>query len=163
MKTIHIFISSVQKEFAEERAALRDYLRGDTLFRWFFDFPKCDMIKRCHDVGLDEPEFALTDGFVVTIRRKPELAFEAVGGITGEVTGEVQRFLKVLVGDMKRTEIQEALACPTTSVECYIKDCGKTKYLKQLDRFVFDEKKALKIRPVVVWKNPEMKESISQQ
>jgi len=58
----------------------------------------------------DEPEFALTDGFVVTIRRKPELAFESVGGLTGEVTGEVQRLLKVLVGEMKRTEIQEALA-----------------------------------------------------
>ncbi|MCJ7583056.1 MAG: DUF4062 domain-containing protein [Candidatus Aminicenantes bacterium] len=77
-----------------------------------------DMIKRCRDVGLDEPEFALTDGFVVTIRRKPELAFESVGGITGEVTGEVagevtgevQRLLKVLVGEMKRTDIQEALA-----------------------------------------------------
>ena len=36
--------------------------------------------------------------------------------------------------------------CPTTSVECYIKDCGKTKYLKQLDRFVFDEKKALVVK-----------------
>jgi predicted HTH transcriptional regulator len=77
-----------------------------------------DMIKRCRDFGLDEPEFALTDGFVVTIRRKPELAFESVGGLTGEVTGEVagevtgevQRLLKVLVGEMKRTEIQEALA-----------------------------------------------------
>jgi len=73
-----------------------------------------DMIKRCRDVGLDEPEFALTDGFVVTIRRKPELAFESVGGLTGEVTGEVagevQKLLKVLVGEMKRTEIQEALA-----------------------------------------------------
>ncbi|MCX5810688.1 MAG: hypothetical protein NTX36_15185 [Proteobacteria bacterium] len=34
-------------------------------------------------------EFALTDGFVVTIRRKPDLAFKAVGGITGEVTGEI--------------------------------------------------------------------------
>jgi hypothetical protein len=32
---------------------------------------------------------------VVTIRRKPELAFKAVGGITGEVTGEVQRLLAV--------------------------------------------------------------------
>lgn len=32
-----IFISSVQKEFAVERAALRDYLRGDPLFRRFFD------------------------------------------------------------------------------------------------------------------------------
>ncbi|TRZ88415.1 MAG: DUF4062 domain-containing protein [Methanosarcinales archaeon] len=37
MKTIRIFISSVQKEFAQERAALRDYLRGDPLFRRFFD------------------------------------------------------------------------------------------------------------------------------
>ena len=69
-----------------------------------------DMIKRCRSVGLDEPEFALTDGFVVTIRRKPELAFKAVGGMTGEVTGEVQRLLTVLVGEMKRTDIQEALA-----------------------------------------------------
>ncbi len=43
------------------------------------------------------------------------------------------------------------------------KDCGKIQYLKQLDRFVFDEKKAFKIRPVVIWKNPEQKESISQQ
>jgi len=29
-----------------------------------------DMIKRCRDAGLAEPEFALTDGFVITIRRK---------------------------------------------------------------------------------------------
>lgn len=69
-----------------------------------------DMIRRCRSVGLDEPEFALTDGFVVTLRRKPELAFKAVGGLTGEVTGEVQRLLSVLVGEMKRTDIQEALA-----------------------------------------------------
>jgi hypothetical protein len=165
MKTIRIFISNVQKEFVEERAALRDYLRGDPLFQRFFDVflfedvpaidrradevylhevERCDiyvglfgeeygkedekgyspthryiermgtgtgdMIKRCRDFGLDEPEFALTDGFVVTIRRKPELAFESVGGISGEVTGEVHRLLKVLVGEMKRTDIQEALA-----------------------------------------------------
>jgi len=36
------------------------------------------MVKHCRNVGLDEPEFALTDGFVVTIRRKPEIAFEAI-------------------------------------------------------------------------------------
>ena len=34
---IRIFISSVQGEFAEERAALRDYIRGDPLIRRFFD------------------------------------------------------------------------------------------------------------------------------
>jgi len=30
---LRIFISFVQTEFAEERASLRDYLRGDPLFR----------------------------------------------------------------------------------------------------------------------------------
>jgi len=34
---VRIFISSVQKEFAGERAALRDYLRGDALMRRFFE------------------------------------------------------------------------------------------------------------------------------
>ena len=34
---VHLFISSAQKEFAVERAALRDYIRGDALFRKFFD------------------------------------------------------------------------------------------------------------------------------
>lgn len=69
-----------------------------------------DMIRRCRSVGLDEPEFALTDGFVVTIRRKPDLAFKVVCGITGEVTGEVKKLLTALVGEMKRTDIQKALA-----------------------------------------------------
>ena len=31
-----IFISSVQKEFAEERRVLSEYLSGDPLFRRFF-------------------------------------------------------------------------------------------------------------------------------
>ena len=37
MNPIRIFISSVQREFADEREALRDYLRGDALMRRFFD------------------------------------------------------------------------------------------------------------------------------
>ncbi len=37
MKRIRIFLSSVQKEFAEERAALRDYLHADPLLLRFFD------------------------------------------------------------------------------------------------------------------------------
>jgi len=37
MTPIHIFISSVQKEFTKERKALRDYLRGDALMRRFFE------------------------------------------------------------------------------------------------------------------------------
>ena len=37
MSPLRIFISSVQGEFAEERAALRDYIRADVLIRRFFD------------------------------------------------------------------------------------------------------------------------------
>ena len=37
MTPLHIFISSVQKEFTREREALRDYLRGDPLMRRFFE------------------------------------------------------------------------------------------------------------------------------
>ena len=37
MNPLRIFISSVQDEFAEERAALRDYIRADVLIRRFFD------------------------------------------------------------------------------------------------------------------------------
>jgi ATP-dependent DNA helicase RecG len=39
-----------------------------------------DMIERCRKVGLPEPEFKLTDGFVTILRRQPERAFAAVGG-----------------------------------------------------------------------------------
>ena len=37
MKSLRIFISSVQSEFAQEREALRDYMREDALLRRFFD------------------------------------------------------------------------------------------------------------------------------
>ena len=37
MKRSHIFISSVQREFAQERSALRDYLREDSLMQRLFD------------------------------------------------------------------------------------------------------------------------------
>ena len=58
MTPIRIFISSVQKEFADERAALRDYLRGDALMRRFFevfffeDVPAAD--RRTDNLYLDE-------------------------------------------------------------------------------------------------------------
>jgi ATP-dependent DNA helicase RecG len=52
-----IFLSSVQKEFAAERLALRDYLQGDPLLRRFFepvlfeDLPASD--RRADDLYLD--------------------------------------------------------------------------------------------------------------
>ncbi len=85
-----------------------------------------DMIERCRSAGLPEPEFALTDGFIITLRRKPELAFAAVGGnaagraappVAGEVAGEVagqvveevRRVVLVLHGEQSRKQLQEAL------------------------------------------------------
>ena len=37
MNPLRIFVSSVQGEFVEQRAALRDYVHGDVLMRQFFD------------------------------------------------------------------------------------------------------------------------------
>ena len=53
MTPLRLFISSVQKELAAERAALRDYLRGDALMRRFFepflfeDMPRSRPARRC--------------------------------------------------------------------------------------------------------------------
>ena len=62
MIPLRIFISSVQGEFARERAALRDYVRDDVLMRRFFDVflfedtPASD--RRPDDLYLDEVERA---------------------------------------------------------------------------------------------------------
>ncbi len=58
MNRIRIFISSVQREFTQERVALRDYLHNDPLIRRFFDaflfedVPALD--RRPDDLYLDE-------------------------------------------------------------------------------------------------------------
>ena len=60
MNTIRIFISSVQREFAQERKALRDFLRNDPLMCRFFDvflfedMPASD--RRPDSLYLDEVE-----------------------------------------------------------------------------------------------------------
>jgi predicted HTH transcriptional regulator len=72
-----------------------------------------DMIERCIAHGLQEPTFALTDGFVTTIWRKPGLALEHVGGetqqvteqATEQVTEQVRLLLKVVVGEKTRAEL----------------------------------------------------------
>lgn len=58
MKPLRVFISSVQKEFADERLVLRDWLRNDPLMRRFFepflfeDVPAAD--RRADEVYLDQ-------------------------------------------------------------------------------------------------------------
>lgn len=73
-----------------------------------------DMIRRCQEAGLPEPEFSLSDGFMVTLHRKVvEISKISIGGTTGEVTGEVTdelgRLLLAIQGEMKRVDLQAAL------------------------------------------------------
>ena len=76
-----------------------------------------DMIERCRTAGLAEPEFTLTDGFVTTIRRKPNKAYESVSGqatppvalpVTGQVTGQVAG---QVAGQVEAWIYQALLAC----------------------------------------------------
>mgnify|MGYP000981231639 CR=1 FL=1 len=57
---IKIFISSVQKEFTQERKSLRDFLRGDALLRRFFDVFLFEEVpakdQRADELYLDEVE-----------------------------------------------------------------------------------------------------------
>ena len=78
-----------------------------------------DMIERCQKAGLPEPEFKMTDGFVTTLRRIPNRAYELVGGkttppvageATGEVTGEVKKLLLVCANTLSRSELQRILS-----------------------------------------------------
>ena len=80
-----------------------------------------DMIDRCTAHGLPEPAFGLTDGFVTTIWRKPELALAHVGGETDQVTlqvtpqvalqvtPQVAQLLATLKGEMSRTDMMAAV------------------------------------------------------
>ena len=82
MNTIRIFISSVQREFTQEREALRDYLRGDPLMRRFFDVflfedvPASD--RRPDSLYLDEVE--QSDIYVGLFGN--DYGFENEGGIS---------------------------------------------------------------------------------
>lgn len=76
-----------------------------------------DMIARCREAGLPEPQFSLRDGFATTLERRPlrgleivapELAPEVTGEVTGEVAGEV-RLARALSGEMTRQQLQQAL------------------------------------------------------
>ncbi len=49
-----------------------------------------DMIRRCRDAGLKEPEFSISDGFALTIWRVPatKMSGEMSGKVAGKVAGE---------------------------------------------------------------------------
>lgn len=64
-----------------------------------------DMIRRCCEMGLPEPEFSLSDGFKTTIWRK---ASPLTGQVTGQVDPWIERALRAcaLKGELKSIELQ---------------------------------------------------------
>ncbi|MGZ8258785.1 MAG: ATP-binding protein [Methylotenera sp.] len=48
-----------------------------------------DMIRRCREVGLPEPQFSVTDGFVTTILRKAAQVAISTARVTASVTASV--------------------------------------------------------------------------
>jgi len=102
--TSSIFISSVQKELAEERRAVKAFVEGDALLRRYFtvflfeDLPAAD--RRADEVYLDEVDrCAIYVGLFGN-----EYGYED----TPEVTPEV-RLVRALVGEMTRQQLQRAL------------------------------------------------------
>lgn len=81
-----------------------------------------EIIRLCNEKGLQEPEFIQEENFKTIIWRTLKNAKRAsgqaakvfTGEVTGEVTGEateeVNRIVQVLIGEMKRSDIQKILA-----------------------------------------------------
>lgn len=98
---LRLFISSVQKEFASERTALREphgSVPGNPLVAEPLYLTQYiermgtgtrDMIRRCREAGLPEPVFTVTDGFVITLRRPAPPTGHATGQATGQATTQV--------------------------------------------------------------------------
>ena len=91
-----------------------------------------DMIARCRKAGLPEPEFALTDGFVATVRRRPERAFEAVGG-KKEAPGRRQEGTRLaLSGNQVEILNQCADACAIADLMQLVGRSDRTKFRNQV-------------------------------
>lgn len=76
-----------------------------------------DMIVRCREAGLPEPEIRLDAGsWVTTIRRKPapvevtlQITPQVTPQVTPQATPQVEKLLGVLQGEMSREQIMDAL------------------------------------------------------
>lgn len=113
MQKYQVFLLSVQAEFAKERKQLAEYCKSDPLLSQFF-------VPFIFE-GLNTPDFDLNEGFKVTIWR-PSMVTDyvadyvadydtgqATGQATGQVTEGTRRVVMVFKGEMKGSEIKEAL------------------------------------------------------
>lgn len=133
MTPIRIFVSSVQREFAQERVHLRDYVRGDPLMRRFFevflfeDAPASD--RRPDEVYLDEVErcdiyvglfgadygFEDADGISPTERefdRATELEKQRLIFVKGAAGGERHPKMHALIARAQAGLVRRRFATP---------------------------------------------------
>ncbi len=71
-----------------------------------------DMLRIAQESGLAEPLFEQNEDFRTVLFRNQgtgEVGGELTGEVGGELTGEVQKVILVMEGEMKRSEIQQAL------------------------------------------------------
>ena len=69
------------------------------------------ILEACENADLPEPLFEnFSGGFRVKFTLPKQGAESIAPKVTGEVTGEVLRLLKVMTGELKRSEIQEKLS-----------------------------------------------------
>lgn len=74
-----------------------------------------DMIRRCHEAGLQDVGFSISDGFTTTIYRKArqvtdQVTDQVTGEVAGEVAGEVTKLVTVCHNSMTRKTLQLALS-----------------------------------------------------
>ena len=99
MEKIRVFISSVQKEFIEERKALYKQFSNNTLLNNFFKPVRYgtgtgEIFRLTKEAALQEPVFSLEEGFRVILWRKQEVTDQATDQATDQVTGQAEMFWK---------------------------------------------------------------------
>ena len=133
MSVFNVFISSVQKEFSNERELLYQHFKtehssypanprlAECMYQAGyierFGTGTLEIIRLLEEAKLHEPDFNIDEGFKVILWRPPGKYRASTDQVTtGEVpgkyrgsTGEVERLVWVLEGEMKRTEIQAML------------------------------------------------------
>jgi len=87
-----------------------------------------DMIARCREAGLPEPQFALTDGFVVTLGRRPQRALEAVAA-PGAADGGTKPALSRHQVEIIRKCVTEQ---PITALMAVARRTDRTKFRTQV-------------------------------
>lgn len=101
----------------------------------------CDMIRRCHEAGLQEPVFYLGDGFGVTLHRPPaserlgEKLGERLGERLGEKLGETRwKIFQALSANPKTTiaEMAQDIGISTTAIEKNIQILKEKGYVRRV-------------------------------